>query len=460
MKNKDFLFDLVHSLDKHEVKFISERAKTHRRKPEKVLALFRDLRNAREFKPKLLKSKYKSLDVLRFRLKKLIMESLRAMHAEESPENMIRRHLENERLLSDRGIYQEASRELEKARKLAETYHLIGLRIEIERRAQKRLIETQTKELSQAVEESIEGLGQLLEILNEEIHAGAEYHRRFAEFRTKEAPESTGEDNEPPKRESTIPHESSFSTKLYRILSDSFSARKVGDIPEARRTLKVAIELFEKHTDMLSIHQSRYKMMLANYAVHYFAEDNFDEVETIIAKFSELPDTTFNEEAETFQNVIHLKVLLALNRLDFSDIKELENDVSAGLKEYEAKINPARYLAVCFNMVLLWFAAEDFPSAHRWLQLVLENRKHQVRKEVHYAARLIELVIYLELPDWKHPDNSIAAVEQYLKRKEQLTEFKYEVIRAISRLTRTPLLEQQPVLRALLNTLTKRSLKS
>lgn len=239
MKQSDFLFDLVHSLDKHEVKYIKERARSHRRQPEKVLALFRDLKSASEYKRQRLRVKYRNLDVLRFRLKQLILESLRFLHAEESPENLIRRHLENEWLLNQRGLYGEAAKELQKARHLAETYHLLGLQIEAERRGQKRRIETTTRDLPAAVEASVARLYQLEAQLHAELEAGAHYHRRFAAFRTKEAPPPAPEPSPapasmPPTEPAPLP---SFSTVLYRHLADCFAARKTGDRTAARDAL-------------------------------------------------------------------------------------------------------------------------------------------------------------------------------------------------------------------------------
>ena len=112
-------------------------------------------------------------------------------------------------------------------------------------------------------------------------------------------------------------------------------------------------------------------ILLSNYALYLFPTGDLDGVSTVLAEIerlggmarseaatsgrggSESSPIGFNHQAETFQNIANLKILLQLNSLKREGLEELLTTIEEGLLLYESKINAARQFTIWFNMMLI-----------------------------------------------------------------------------------------------------------
>lgn len=442
MKENDFVFDLVKSLDDKELRFVRSLARAGKRPQERVLKLLEDLREQTSYHPKNLKLRHRQYEVVKFKLKHLIMRALRRMEAGQTIDQEITRHLENEAILYRKGLYKPALSELEAACRLAKTHHRLARLLEILLLEQHRTIEFPVKNLPAQIQKKAALIGQVMRQYEQEIQTISGYHRIFARYRSHEKSIEEGAELDELEPES-LPE--SFLSRLYGFLAESLVARSKGSLPDAREATRKALELYENHPEIRDRDLRRYKLLLANYAVYLVPEDAYPQVKEIILKMQDLDDKTFDEEAETFQNVAHLRLLLMLNTLDFDGRGKLFEEVAAGLAKYGAKINSARLFSIWYNQLMITIAAACYEEADQLLSRIQGNKKIPVRQEVHYTTRLLQLIVWYELDDWDPPDKPIAAVRQYLYRKEELTPFKQTVLSAINRLTGTPVGERRVV---------------
>jgi tetratricopeptide (TPR) repeat protein len=445
VKENDFVFDLVKSLDDRELRFVRSEAKSGLRPQESVLMLLEDMRGQEKYNPRRLKISYRQYEVVKFKLKHLILKALRRMESRQTIEQEITLHLENEAILYRKGLYQPATRELEAARTLAETHHRLALLLEILLLEQHRRIEASSKNLPEVVNAHVELILGVLGQYGQEIHTISDYQQSFARYRSHEKivfGEQTAPDSSP-QPIAGLP--ASFLTQLYHLLSESLTARSEGRLDGARDATLKALELFETFPEIRDRDPKRYKVLLANYAVYLIPDGRYPEINEIVTKMQDLEDKTFDGEAETFQNIAHLKLLVMLNTLDFAERIALFHEVSAGLEKFDHKINAARRFSIWYNQLMISIAAECYQEADELLSLIQGNKRIQVRQEVHYTARLLQLIVWYELESWDPPDKPIAALRQYLYRKEELTPFKQTVLGAVNRLTGTPESERRAV---------------
>lgn len=451
MKENDFVFDLVKSLDDKELRFVRAVAQGGRRPQERVLKLLEDMRGQAKYQPKSLKLRYRQYEVVKFKLKRLIMGALRRMEAGNTVEQEISRHLENEAILYRKGLYQPALRELEAARTLAESHHRLARLLEILLLEQHRRIELSPRTMPQVHEHSAH-IFQVMNQFEREIHTMSDYHQIFARYRSHEKSIEEGSDNATSTQD---PLPDSFFTRLYGFLEESLMARSKGSLSDACEATRKALELFEAHPQIRDRDLRRYKALLANYGVYLVPEDAYPQIEEIIGKMKGLDDKGFDDEAETFQNIAHLQLLVMLNTLAFDKRVDLFAEVEAGLKKYEAKINSARLFSIWYNQLMITIASECYQEADELLERIQGNTRIPVRQEVHFTTRVLQLIVWYELDSWDPPDKPIAAARQYLYRKEELTPFKQTVVSAIIRLTGTPVSERKAIFEETAETLAK-----
>jgi tetratricopeptide (TPR) repeat protein len=446
-RENDFLHELVQSLEDHELRFCIDFAESTRKRPEKMLELLQDLRKAKTYNPQRLRTKYRSLEVIKFKLKQHILRSLRMLESQLTADQEISNHIANEGILYRKGIYDQARRELDQARKLAEEHQSMGRLLEVLQLEQLRCLETKTRDLESAIERNRHYIMEVMSRYNEEVAAITQYQQRFSSYRTQDRPlEDKVSQPEPP---GEFPP--TFNTRLYNAMTASLLARTSGDFYTASREIKKAIDLFDAHGSIKAGKIPKYKILLANYAVSLIPQRAFDEIKELLLELDRIEDLTYNEKAESFQNTVHIRLLLMLNTLDFEGLEDVAKRVEEGMVQHGDKINAARKLAIWHNLFTMHFIREDYKSAIACSGRIIEIKKDQVRKEIQYTTRLMELIAYQELDIWDEARNT--ALERYLSRKDEMTPFKMSMVRSIAQLERTPLFERKEVYRSLAQTL-------
>ncbi len=445
MKDFDFLFELIQSLDEKEYKFILEFARSGRSKPTQREILFADLRKQKAYNQQLLKPKYRAFEVLKFQVKQMVMLALRVFHENETVEQRIATYLQNESILYKKGFYPQAEKELEEALKLAEQFQKLGRLLEILQLWQFRLVERKTKDLPEAVSMNFEYVFLTLQAYQDQLEAFKTYQVLFSTYRT----DGTTDNDEEVPILTPRPKQNDFYAKLYSNAAKSLEAQVKGDLPVAISLAEASVRLFEVEPKIKEELQLNYKIQLANLGVLLVGGQRYDEVEEIIRNLKKMESKDFNEEAETFQNTIHLELLLMVNLRKFEGQSNLIQRVEKGLNYYGGKVNTARKLSIWYNLLALYIVNENFSAAKEVIGKILDHKKFHVRKEIQYTTRLLELLIYYELEIWDLPDHSIIAVRRYLERKDQLTEFKLLVLRSMQSLVSAPKPERFKFFKAL-----------
>ena len=422
---KDFLFALIKSLDEREYGFVLSFARKGKYKATQKEKLLSDMRKQKEYNPKLLRPKYKQYNVLRFHLKNMIFQALRLFHEEANADQRIEIHIRNEMILYQKGFFHESEREYNRAIGLAIEYQNLGMILKLYQIKIFRVQELKTRDLVPVIKNLCTEIMSVLGIYSQQLKAFQTYQELFAAYRTED-----GSSPEPIDQASSLkPDEIDFYRQFYIHSADGLKAHLNGDIHQAILITEKMVKLFEDVPAIKEENHLKYKVLLSNLGVLSIGVQDYDKVAEIIEKFKSGKENTFNEEAEVFQNLIHLELLLMVNEKKYEGAEDLTQRAEAGMTKYGAKVNAARKLSIWYNLLLLYMIKEDYRAAHKMVNQIIDHKRLQVRKEVQYTTRLLELIIYFELELWEYSRPKFTALSKYLERKGRKTEFKYAVIK-------------------------------
>ena len=439
---KDKLFSLVQSLSPFEERYFFKFTDLSQKKPEKLIELFNSIRSNPD--TKVLKDQFKGLPVLKLKLRNLILASLRTMQDGERIESKVFGHLQDCQILYDRGLYSDSWKSLKEARNLADKYELWGYALEISRIEKHRIQETEKQDISGVIEVHRSKDTNRNVKINRDSEISGIYHSFFALYR--ESGAIDGEQKDKIDILLSVGINDSFMSQFYAKQALGINCRAKGKMADARQYLLETIDLWDQHPHRKREFQGQYKVLLFNLAMYNISLGDYDAAADIRVRAAEIPDLTLNNKAETFQNLASLDLLLILNKGEYHRKEEIEKFIKKGIQDYTDKINAARQFSICYNLMILSMIVEDFKGAWFWLEEIISQKKFNVRKEVHYSSRLLQLIMFYELEYWDPPDSVLIRTYRYLSRKDQLTVFKRSVLQYISKLSQAPELEKQAIL--------------
>jgi tetratricopeptide (TPR) repeat protein len=438
MHSSDFLHSLVRSLTAAEKKHFLGFALISVEADSPVLRLFDLLGNLPEYDSRLLKKEISDLYKTKHLLRKLILDSLRSFPSGDDPEIQIYRLQQDYRNLYKRGFYQEASRHLEKARQLAQKYHCSAMTIQVLNQEKHRLLENNTTDLIGPIREKIEETNAAMSLYQEELRFSNCYHLLFAWYRTNGSDSHQDhlqelcagiEEADPPDENS------SFYARLYHGAALALTARMNQQQDLFCERLGKVLELWDGHPHLKKAFPGRYKILLANYATILVVTGQHERARDMLRQIHAAHPSTFNDEAETFQNVAQLELLLILNSSPLSVPAGTIERISEGLDRYGAKINMARKKAIWFNLVLVFLFVGDYLACRSWLDKLLAEKKYPIRQELYYESRFIELILHYELGYLDLLEGGCVALYNYLWRHEQLNDFNQVALKYLKQLT-------------------------
>jgi hypothetical protein len=441
MEEADILFDLVKRLSDLELQFIRKFAHCGHRPPEKALLLLEQLRKMPRYDKRLLEGKDSNYTATRFQLRQIILRALRAKRDGETVDSQILSQIEDYRIFYEKGFLDEAIRSLNKAHEWATAHQNQARLLEIINLQKHRILENETSNLPGAIAERNRALDKIVTAYAQEMEMVSTYHSAFANYRTKEREELNSAQFYPD--ELLDSPATPFNTRLYGLMIGSIEARRIADLQLAKKYVERTVALWEAFPEITKDRAATYKIILANYALYLIPDNEYDKVREILGKIEKLKDKNFNEEAETFQNVANLRLLLQLNEFPDQKPDALVTYIKDGLTKYAAKINAARQFSLWYNMMLLHFVHQQYREARNWIDEIIKHRSYDIRKEIQYITRVIELVIFYELEIWDTPESNVMAVYRYLSRKDELTPFKREVLALFTKLSATPINQRQ-----------------
>ena len=440
--NASPLYDLIQSLSDKEVKFFRKHAKRHvLNEKNQYLTLFDILNQLPSYDTALLKQKAEgeipNLPVIKTQLYNQLLDCLRTYHRDKSGRIRFYQYLTEAHLLFEKGLRNQSLKRINKARKLSKEYQLQldclplsllkrrVLRMGLEEKAnQKKLVNIQM--------ESSNYLKKLLK----EFELRAWYEKEWIDrHNTKSVPKNPELQsqhlvwgNQIKKIDQQFPvNQLLFSGKIYYYMLKEAFYKKMQNKEQRQYCLKEILSLFEQQPNLLKSeydYQNRYIGFLRNYFNSCFSLGHYEAFRPILEKIENIKTENIILKAQAFNVKFYILIVYNLVQKQYSEVTNLASEIEQGLADFDKVLPKEDIVTFRYNLGLAFFGCKNLKASLQYTQLILNDKRTQVRDDILLIARFLELLLYLELEEFRLVEFRILAFRQYFiayhkKRKKK-----------------------------------------
>ena len=443
MSNKasDQLHKLIHSLSKSEKRHFKLFASRHTSADEnKYVKLFDLIEEQKEYDEELLFKKLKSDPILnnfsiaKNRLYDSVLRSLDTFHAQSSIDAQLKRDLHSAEILYKKTLYDQAAKILGSARKVALKYERYSTLLEI-RQWEKRIIETDN--YSGKTDDDINNLLGGDEDIARKIKNFNDFWNiksRFFMLLHKAGKVRSAEEMK--KFKAIIAHpllrseEEALTHETKYLFHHIYSAYYFG-IDEYENCYEHHtrnIELIESKTDIFREEPNIYFSILTN-AIYVGSQlKKYAEVFTYLEKLHNVHkifaiDKNEDMEIKLFSSGLSIEITLHNSMGEFEKSIALIPKIEEGLKQYEGKINPTRRGYFLLNMAVANFGIAEYNKALKYVNSLLNDAEINESQDIHCFARILDLIIHLELGNEDLIPYSYKSTLRYLQTRKRVYKF-------------------------------------
>jgi hypothetical protein len=442
-KPSDSLHRLIRSMNKAEKRYFKIYASRHSSEKNNYLKLFEAIETQDRYSEETILKNFskesfiKKLPIAKARLFDTILRSLDAFHANSSIDAQLKRQLHFAEILYKKSLYDQCSRMLDAARRLATKHEKHSSLLEIFH-WEKKLIEKDN--YSGHEEEDLQNL------LNEDARI-AERIKNFNDYwniksrlfvlLNKKGKVRTNEELNKFKKiiDNTLLQKESkaLSTETKYLFHHIYSAFNfgTGDYNRSYQHLKKNILLIESNTDLFKEEPNLYFSLLTNTIYVGNQLRKYEEVMENMKKLKAIPetlDTKGNEDLEIklFSSAFSIEITLYISLGEFEKGISLVPKIEAGLSLYEEKLSPVRKAYFCFNIAVLYFGAEKYSVALKWINRLLNDPAINESQDIHCFAEIFNILIHLELKSQELLPYAVKSLQRYLNSRNRV--YKFETV--------------------------------
>lgn len=444
----DILFHMVHSLEKSEKRHFKLYIKrSSAREDLKIVRLFDALDKMQEYDEKLLLKKLPGISKtqlanLKNHLYKQLLASLRLLKTADNIDLQLSEHLDNARILYNKGLKIQALRILEKAKELARVnqkfntlVQLLSLEKKIETlhitrssTEKTRLMAEEALEISRHIDR-VTRLSNLALLLYRWFvlygHArNAQDEKELKIFFKSYIPEDINEVN-------------GFYEKLYLYQGYCWYAFIRQDFLMYYRYSRKWMDLFEKQPQMMEVETGHYVKGLHNLLNALFDLRHYKKFEEVLKQFETFEKTGVAQRHDNFR--VHTSIYINSARINqhlmkgtFTEGLKLVPEIEKKLDEYALYVDHHRILVFNYKIATLYFGAGRYEKAIDYLLRII-NGPMDLRIDLQCYARLLHLMAHYELGNYEIMESLTKSVYRFMAKMKNLTVVEEEMFRFIRR---------------------------
>lgn len=452
MSYSDPLFELIKSLEQAEKRHFKIFAKRHvLENGNQYLLLFDIMDSLPDYDGTLIKRKLgntlfaKNLSSSKNYLYALLLQSLRNYNSGRSVRAALHELWLDIDTLTEKGLLKQASKLLNKAKKLAMEYHYDIPHLELmimERKLIRRYISNRAdeilKERQQETETLLNNISYRLKMLDLYEAFFLNHRNRsdnkelLAETLTAAAHLATQEQQA-----------QSFEVMLYYHMLFFNYANVNKNHKKAIQHLGDLIQLYEQNSRRIDEDQENYISILNNYLNKCFELNRLEEFPPLLEKMRSMNAKTFKIKGLVFQNANYLEILYHLAKQQYQEVIALVPKIEKGLKTYATNITKSRQLTFYYNISIAYFLEKDYSNALEWVNRILNEPKLEERQDIQSLARIFQLVIHFELKNYEFVESLISSANRYLIKKDKRHSAEFVIIRHLKEALYANKTEQQ-----------------
>lgn len=450
-KLKESLFELIKSLTKSEKRYFKLLSSRHTIGDENNYVRLFDFIDKQlnydegaiftEFKDELFLHRF---SITKKRLYDHVLNALDAFHSAASIEAQLFKSMHSADILYAKSLYDQSSKVLKSAEKLAEKHEKYTLLTEI-RRKQKRLIENNgyfditTKQIED-IEASDRKILEQLERYNSlwKIKSDLFFQlSRKGKARSKE--ECVAYQNIIAaipliKDTKELPFESAY---LYNHINSAYWFA-IGDMEKSYSFLKANLSTFEDRAGVIENNLNSYFSLLTN-AIYvsenlgYYTDSTelLKTLKAIPARF----DSAQNEDLQIklFASSSSIELSLLTHRGDYDQAEMQIPIMERGLINFGDKISPVRKAYIQFKLAIIELGKSNYSAALKWINKILNESDLDQSEDILSYTQILDLLVHLEMKHDQLLPYALKNTQRFLKSRNRLYSFEKVFLHFISK---------------------------
>lgn len=433
----DTLFQLVHSLEKAEKRHFKLYIKRSSSKQDlKIIRLFDAIDKLTEYDEKALLKTLKDISKpqlanLKAHLHKQLLASLRLLKTNENIDLKLSEHLDNARLLYNKGLKIQSLHILEKAKEMARTHQKMNFLVQaisLEKKIETLHITRTSVEKTQLLaEEALQISGHIDRVTKLSNLALLLYRWYIQNGHARNVEDEKDiraffKDNLP-KDSNAI---NGFYEKLYLYQSYCWYAFIRQDFLMYYRYSQKWIDLFYENKVMIAVETGHYIKGMHNLLNAHFDLRNFKAFQKTLDQFEDFAKTPEAKQHDNFRT--HTSIYINSARInqflmkgDFHKGIEIVPEVEEKLQEYSLFVDVHRILVFNYKFASLYFGAGEYNKAIDYLHKIINDNQQGLRNDLQCYARLMHLISHYEIGNEEILESLIKSVYRFFARMKNLT---------------------------------------
>jgi hypothetical protein len=433
----DALFHLVKSLEKAEKRHFKIYIKRSSDKEDlKVVQLFDALDNMDEYDEKLLFKKINSLNKsklanLKTHLYKELLASLRLLKSKDSIDLQLSEHLDNARLLYNKGLKLQSLKILDKAKELAQTnqkFNTLVQLISLEKKIETLHITRSSPEKTRILADESMDVSRHIERVTRLSNLALLLYRWYV-INGHTRNESEEKDvnlffkNYLPANLNEV---SGFYEQLYLYQSFCWYAFIRQDFLLNYRYAVKWVDLYSAQPLMITIETGHYIKGVHSLLNAHFALRNFKGFDQVLTSFEAFAESPLATKHDNFR--VHTSIYINSARINghlmkgtFSAGVKLVPEIENNLADYALYVDPHRIMLFNYKIATLFFGSRDFDSAIDYLHRIIHGPV-DMRIDLQCYARLLHLLSHYELGNYDILDSLSKSVHRFFAKMKNLTD--------------------------------------
>ena len=458
----DTLFQLISSLEKSEKRHFKLYIKRSSSKEDlKIIRLFDALDKMNEYDEKLLLKKLNDIPKsqlynLKAHLYKQLLASLRLLKTTDNTDLKLSEHLDNARLLYNKGLKLQALHILEKAKELAKAnqkFNFLVQVISLEKKIETLHITRSSLEKTQLLtEEALENSEHIDRVTRLSNLALLLYRWYVKNGHARNKEDEKGICNF---FKASLPADpaaiNGFYEKLYLYQSYCWYAYIRQDFLMYYRYSQKWINLFDENKIMMAVETGHYVKGMHDLLNAHFVLRNFKQFEITLNKFEDFAKTPIASQHDNFRT--HTSIYINGARINYFLMK---GDFLAGLsivprvvrklKEYALFVDSHRILVFNYKIAMLYFGAGQYSTAIDFLHKIINDNQPGLRNDLQCYARLMHLLCHYEMGNEEILESLIKSVYRFMAKMKNLTVVEEEIFKFLRHSTKVRAKELKPEL--------------
>jgi len=440
MRKREALHDLIRSLGKNEKRFFKIYASRHAiQGKNNYVKLFEVLDSMKTYNEAKLLRKIrhkpfaKHFPSQKNHLYNLILECLNIYHKDSSIDRQIHKYINIARVLSDKHLDEQSMRIVEKAKKLSDQYNRFENILPLITLLKKTKFDrdTMTEDvMNRYYQEQFSSLDKLKNIL--------EYSKTRDTLFLKRRHMGAVKNSQDQKFIKTLSKTSflhnaskvnSFDANIYYLLGKIEYHRILRNHRQVILYSQKLFSLFQSNPKRIADCASLYIYGLSCFieSCHYM--DRKQDIEIALRKLQDIPEQIGRKNVT---HEIQVKVFAMYHvsctdvYLHFREYKKGIHHVPAieeGMKKYDTLFIPSSKMVLIFNVACLYFGDGQYKQALKWCNLVLNTPITSSREDVFCAAKILNLLIHVELRNNAILPSIIKSTYRFLFKKKRVYQF-------------------------------------